>query len=664
MKLRLARYIKGSARINLAAKTILGLKIVEGKSHMTLPVYELIAKKLFQSEKPEHIMAHTFFVLDWNLMKRAENIVDANISHIRWENDCLIFHFAKSKGHQDGSEEFLGPWHVYSNPLKPWLCPVLSLARYLFMYPDTFHGKSPLFEGNDTYSRYAKNFSKLLYDMEKELAELGVHPSELGSHSGRKGVGTLVAAGCTVAPPIVSICLRMGWSLGAVLGRYFKRGDAGDQHCGRCASLIDPCVKEFAVSCAYFDFSHCADESEKNVLKTDIEKFLNDRLPNEANPQAKHLVWYFFAAICKHYQYLDSNLHSASTFRESPFFKNVPVRFRNAAKIAYPWNKTEDTPSFTGIPPHVTILAQNEFIKKELLELKSIIPVSIGDELNQRGIGTTEFFTARIESLIGNLRKEMQDGHDAVMKKLESDGYQELRDTLEEGMMYDVVAEESEDEDITHGNEDIDGSEGNVRDRQSGEVQEPSRKKQKVVTVGLVQNKVTPLPPNFEFPKGMTCGQLVQNWFIGDSVRKILPYRRLEAGHFTHSDKKKEDNQKSLNQKMGRFMAVVQHYAEAENVWIHENDVVTMEKVHNIWEKIEWKHIRTKYLKEASRSTTKSWISLLNEMGRSGAFREDRASCKDDEEWKLSINNDTLTATEIRNDDRSHLRPHHGDNNE
>ena len=102
MKLRLARYIKGSARINLAAKTILGLKIVEGKAHMTLPVYELIAKKLFQSNKPEHIMAHTFFVLDWNLMKRAENIVDANISHIRWENDSLVFHFAKSKGHQDG----------------------------------------------------------------------------------------------------------------------------------------------------------------------------------------------------------------------------------------------------------------------------------------------------------------------------------------------------------------------------------------------------------------------------------------------------------------------------------------------------------------------------------------------------------------------------------
>ena len=498
--------------------------------------------------------------------------------------------------------------------------------------------------------------------MEKELAELGVHPSELGSHSGRKGVGTLVAAGCTVAPPIVSICLRMGWSLGAVLGRYFKRGDAGDQHCGRCASLIDPCVKEFAVSCAYFDFGHCADESAKNVLKKDIEKFLNDRLPNEANPQAKHLAWFLFAAICKHYQYLDSNLHSGSPFRESPFFKNVPLSIRNAAKIAYPWNKTEDTPSFTGIPPHVTILAQNEFIKKELLELKAMIPVSIGDELNQRGIGTTEFFTSRIENMIGNLRKEVQDGHDALMKKLESDGFPELRDTLEEGMMYDVVAEETEDEEITSSSGNTDGNQRNVRDRPSVEVEEPSRKKRKVVTVGLVQNKITPLPPCFEFPKGMTGAQLVSNWFIGDSVRKILPYRRLEAGHFTHSDKAKLEIQKRIKRRMGRFMAVVEHYALAEDVWIGEKDEVSAEKVKKLWETVEWKHIMTKYTKpDASKTTTKAWASILNAMQRSGAFRENRNTCKDDDEWKLSIHNKEITMEEIKNDDRSHLRPNFND---
>lgn len=193
---------------------------------MTVPVYELIAKKIFSSDKPELIMAHAFFTLDWNLMKRAENVV-------------------------------------------------LSLARYLFTFPNSLRGKSALFEGSDVYSRYAKNFTAVLYELKDELEELGVrHPQDLGTHSGRKGIGTLVAAGCTVAPPIVSICLRMGWALGSVLGHYFKRGDTGDQHCGRCAALIDPLSMNFAVSCAYFDTSDLSEREQREFLW----KWLNERL--------------------------------------------------------------------------------------------------------------------------------------------------------------------------------------------------------------------------------------------------------------------------------------------------------------------------------------------------------------------------------------------------
>lgn len=122
-------YIKGSRRINLAAKQTLGLKITEGKRHMTPEVYKFLAKTLFESPKPEHVFAHTFLVLDWNLMKRAENCVNANISHVSVRNDSLVFEFAKSKGNQDG-EEHLGPWHVYANPFEPTVCPLLALPLH------------------------------------------------------------------------------------------------------------------------------------------------------------------------------------------------------------------------------------------------------------------------------------------------------------------------------------------------------------------------------------------------------------------------------------------------------------------------------------------------------------------------------------------------------
>jgi hypothetical protein len=51
--------------MNRLAKQTLGLKIVEGKKHMTLSVYKAIASILFESCELEHIFAHLFFILDW-----------------------------------------------------------------------------------------------------------------------------------------------------------------------------------------------------------------------------------------------------------------------------------------------------------------------------------------------------------------------------------------------------------------------------------------------------------------------------------------------------------------------------------------------------------------------------------------------------------------------
>ena len=157
------------------------------------------------------------------------------------------------------------------------------------------------------------------------------------------------------------------------------------------------------------------------------------------------------------------------------------------------------------------------------------------------------------------------------------------------------------------------------------------------------------------------------NWFQIGSLEIAYEkscHRRLEAGHFTHSDKSKLEIQKRIKRRMGRFMAVVKHsYALAEDVWIGEkDDEVSAEKVKKLWETVEWKHIMTKYTKpDASKTTTKAWASILNAMQRSGAFRENRNTCKDDDEWKLSIHNKEITMEEIKNDDRSHLRPNFND---
>ena len=88
----------------------------------------------------------------------------------------------------------------------------------------------------------------MISDNKSELQQLGVEEGDLGTHSCRKGVSTMVAAGCAVSPPIVSICVRAGWVMGGVKDRYLKRESAGDQSVGRYAVGIDQLSKRFSVS--------------------------------------------------------------------------------------------------------------------------------------------------------------------------------------------------------------------------------------------------------------------------------------------------------------------------------------------------------------------------------------------------------------------------------
>ena len=81
----------------------------------------------------------------------------------------------------------------------------------------------------------------------------------------------MVAARCTVSPPIVSICVRARWVMGGVKDRYLKREPAGNQYVGRCAAGLDQFSKKIAVSPPYFDFTDTMEELEKAHLKSALK---------------------------------------------------------------------------------------------------------------------------------------------------------------------------------------------------------------------------------------------------------------------------------------------------------------------------------------------------------------------------------------------------------
>ena len=117
-------------------------------------------------------------------------------------------------------------------------------------------------------------FHRVIKDNIDEFKALGVDENTLSSHSCRKGAITIVSSGCTVSPPMASIFLRAGWSMGDVKDRYIHYEKAGDQFCGRSVTGISSMKEEFASSPVYWDFTKSGDMGKEGVTKLIEEKFV------------------------------------------------------------------------------------------------------------------------------------------------------------------------------------------------------------------------------------------------------------------------------------------------------------------------------------------------------------------------------------------------------
>ena len=73
-----------------------------------------------------------------------------------------------------------------------------------------------------------------------------------------------------------------------------------------------------------------------------------------------------------------SNFYSAIFDHISPSLIKIPTK-------KLPWNKTDKTPNFTGIPPHVTILTTLEAIRTSQDGMVEKLSGNIVAELRKRG---------------------------------------------------------------------------------------------------------------------------------------------------------------------------------------------------------------------------------------------------------------------------------------
>ena len=112
--------------------------------------------------------------------------------------------------------------HVYFNPNDEAVCSLLVLTSYLLDFPSIFVDGNKLFPGKDQKKRFNTCLHRVAHSNTHLYQTLSVDPKELGSHLICKSAATYCCTSVHPGPPIVSVCLRAGWTAGRVKERYLK----------------------------------------------------------------------------------------------------------------------------------------------------------------------------------------------------------------------------------------------------------------------------------------------------------------------------------------------------------------------------------------------------------------------------------------------------------
>jgi hypothetical protein len=219
--------------------------------------------------------------------------------------------------------------------------------------------------------------------------------------------------------------------------------------------------------------------------------------------------YFCFASLCHHFDYLAKVLHPKNKLQALHFFNNIPNYARDAATVKYPWSKTAATPTFTGLSPHITILANFEQLKLEMKATRDTISTGIEAELDRRCIGSQSHFDK--EEILARM-----DGlHNELLKKVDICGRSSSI------ALWNVqVGNGISDEFLVSG----DGEENFSRPLTIVEESASnSRRFQFFYSVGEIRC----LPEDFTFPHTTPC-TLITSWFYGNWSLKTLPFKYLK----------------------------------------------------------------------------------------------------------------------------------------
>lgn len=419
----------------------------EGKSHLPYHLYVLLCTLLMRLRGTGHgscaansakgrpkrfgtdacAFAHFFCTLSWNLMARCNNVGSISLKHLHWAGDCLGVHFANMKNDQLGEKLACEVKHLYANRFSPETCVVTSLGVYLSC---GIQARSvQLFPGDSQNDR----MNSILYAVFSgevstcsgtdavvgALASLGKCAKDFATHSLRKGAATFVTAGSVAGPSIIAVLRRGGWSVGDVLGRYFRADSAGDQHVGRTLAGLPVTSYEFAALPPHFPVGALEQAGfQVDALLALVFPFVDF----EAHKNMREVCIMCLASLTHHRKELVKNMHDSHPFHDSYAVRSGALE-RLSALVVTDENMLgvvheQVFMKATGVPPHVQILSQ--LAKLERTMNREHLLAGIRDLLQSCAVSADRMFLMeRMDKHRAEQREEIAELKDTLFHRLD-----------------------------------------------------------------------------------------------------------------------------------------------------------------------------------------------------------------------------------------------------
>lgn len=502
-KNKMSQFMAGCKRQIAELKEGGEMPMQEGKAPMSSKGYYFLGEKSLKHTEDMGlgVFAHCFLTLCWNLMARSVSVSHILYDHVSWEEDALVINLGKTKGDQEGKNAF--GRHLYANPRSPSICPILALAIFVFCQGHRVNCAASgrlLFAGNSadrTANRFGQWLRNITVAFEEDIMSLGIIIKDIGTHSFRKGIATILS-NCPGGPTAISIWLRAGWSLGNVQDRYIYQGAGGDQYVGRAATLLDLNSVDFAILPPHF-----VDQMHPAVSLEEWE----DILPGYSTffpVEFRVVIPYLLSSLVFHKEWLSQELPmNHPLFLQRVWTCGILEKLKDAVVTGHFLN-TDSKVRATGVPPFVAINhrvnqleCKIECLQHELLRRMEEIPKAAREEIlaHCQVNGAVPLSGPEVMNLL-------RDMHERT-----------IRDIL-------AILDSRSDMSASVANSYGDAS---ATSRLSSS--NDSRSRYLTWTWG---DRIHPVPEGFVFP---TCNvrTLWDLWWDGEKERRIAPYRFLKS---------------------------------------------------------------------------------------------------------------------------------------